>query len=190
MFLCSTGSSQKANTHTRSTISPARCPSLSSSVLTNKSQVPSWIKMVAPSGSLEVIPIILLNPQLLSSLSSSTILIIQAIKIIFPMITSLITLMIRGVSQVDNVLQVHEEAWNAYPYCKTVLSNPGYMKVNIVIVIKVLFKRDVSGQLLYHNRDVPPRRPGGQGERARARGEEVEEARGWPQIKQPTIGVK
>ena len=27
-------------------------------------------------------------------------------------------------------LEVHEEAWNAYPYCKTVLSNPGYMKVS------------------------------------------------------------
>ena len=40
-------------------------------------QVPSWIKIVAPKGSLEI----------------------------------------------------HEEAWNAYPYCKTVLSNPGYMKV-------------------------------------------------------------
>ena len=40
-------------------------------------KVPSWIKMVAPKGSLEI----------------------------------------------------HEEAWNAYPYCKTVLSNPGYMKV-------------------------------------------------------------
>ena len=47
------------------------------------------------------------------------------------MITSIITLMIRRVSQVDNVLQVHEEAWNAYPYCKTVLSNPGYMKVTL-----------------------------------------------------------
>jgi hypothetical protein len=41
-------------------------------------QVPSWIKMVAPKGSLEI----------------------------------------------------HEEAWNAYPYCKTVLSNPGYMKAS------------------------------------------------------------
>ena len=84
--------------------------------------------MVAPSGSLEVI---LLNHQLLSlsSLSPSTILIIRSS--IFPMSTSLITLMIRGVSQVDNVLQVHEEAWNAYPYCKTVLSNPGYMKVTL-----------------------------------------------------------
>jgi hypothetical protein len=43
-------------------------------------QVPSWIKMVAPKGSLEI----------------------------------------------------HEEAWNAYPYCKTVLSNPGYMKASKV----------------------------------------------------------
>ena len=29
-------------------------------------------------------------------------------------------------------LEIHEEAWNAYPYCKTVLSNPGYMKVRKV----------------------------------------------------------
>ena len=28
---------------------------------------------------------------------------------------------------------MHEEAWNAYPYCKTVLSNPGYMKVRILM---------------------------------------------------------
>ena len=27
-------------------------------------------------------------------------------------------------------LEMHEEAWNAYPYCKTVLTNPDYMKVN------------------------------------------------------------
>lgn len=26
-----------------------------------------------------------------------------------------------------NSLEIHEEAWNAYPYCKTVLTNPGYM---------------------------------------------------------------
>jgi len=51
------------------------------------SKVPSWIKMVAPKGSLEV----------------------------------------------------HEEAWNAYPYCKTVLSNPGYMKVRAYRVSWVLF---------------------------------------------------
>lgn len=27
-----------------------------------------------------------------------------------------------------NSLEIHEEAWNAYPYCKTVITNPGYMK--------------------------------------------------------------
>ena len=46
-------------------------------------QVPGWIKMVAPAGSLEI----------------------------------------------------HEEAWNAYPYCRTVLSNPGYMKVSLVTIL-------------------------------------------------------
>merc|ERR1719370_199668 len=48
------------------------------------SKVPGWIKMIAPSGSLEL----------------------------------------------------HEEAWNAYPYCKTVVTNPGYMKDNFYIVIE------------------------------------------------------
>jgi len=49
-----------------------------------ESKVPGWIKMIAPTGSLEV----------------------------------------------------HEEAWNAYPYCKTVVSNPGYMKENFYITIE------------------------------------------------------
>ena len=25
-------------------------------------------------------------------------------------------------------LEIHEEAWNAYPYCRTVLTNPGCLK--------------------------------------------------------------
>uniref|UniRef100_A0A1B6FGX0 Phosphatidylinositol transfer protein N-terminal domain-containing protein n=1 Tax=Cuerna arida TaxID=1464854 RepID=A0A1B6FGX0_9HEMI len=33
-------------------------------------------------------------------------------------------------------LEIHEEAWNAYPYCKTVITNPGYMKENFMIVIE------------------------------------------------------
>ena len=33
-------------------------------------------------------------------------------------------------------LEIHEEAWNAYPYCKTVLSNPGYMKDNFFICVE------------------------------------------------------
>ena len=34
-------------------------------------------------------------------------------------------------------LEIHEEAWNAYPYCRTVLSNPGYMKVNRLLPFKI-----------------------------------------------------
>ena len=33
-------------------------------------------------------------------------------------------------------LEIHEEAWNAYPYCKTVLSNPGYMKDGFYIMVE------------------------------------------------------
>uniref|UniRef100_A0A0A9YWM3 Phosphatidylinositol transfer protein alpha isoform n=1 Tax=Lygus hesperus TaxID=30085 RepID=A0A0A9YWM3_LYGHE len=33
-------------------------------------------------------------------------------------------------------LEIHEEAWNAYPYCRTIISNPGYMKDNFSIVIE------------------------------------------------------
>jgi hypothetical protein len=32
-------------------------------------------------------------------------------------------------------LEIHEEAWNAYPYCKTVVSNPGYMKDKFEVVL-------------------------------------------------------
>jgi len=56
------------------------------------SKVPSWIKMIAPKGSMEI----------------------------------------------------HEEAWNAYPYCKTVLSNPGYMKDNFYITIETYHISDVG----------------------------------------------
>ena len=57
-------------------------------------QVPGWIKMVAPKGSLEI----------------------------------------------------HEEAWNAYPYCKTVLSNPGYMKGNFYIIVETYHLPDRGNQ--------------------------------------------
>jgi len=33
-------------------------------------------------------------------------------------------------------LKIHEEAWNAYPYCKTVISNPDYMEGKFYIVIE------------------------------------------------------
>eukprot|EP01135_Chromosphaera_perkinsii_P000908 Nk52_evm6s153 gene=Nk52_evmTU6s153 len=39
-------------------------------------------------------------------------------------------------------LEIHEEAWNAYPYCKTILTNPGYMKDNFHIAITTWHKPD------------------------------------------------
>ncbi|XP_076060255.1 phosphatidylinositol transfer protein vib isoform X1 [Oratosquilla oratoria] len=38
----------------------------------------------------------------------------------------------------EGSLEIHEEAWNAYPYCKTVISNPGYMKEAFYITIETL----------------------------------------------------
>ncbi len=36
-------------------------------------------------------------------------------------------------------LQLHEEAWNAHPdYCRTVITNPGYMKKNFELRIETL----------------------------------------------------
>jgi len=39
-------------------------------------------------------------------------------------------------------MEVHEEAWNAYPYCRTVISNPGYMKDNFYIMIETMHYGD------------------------------------------------
>lgn len=39
-------------------------------------------------------------------------------------------------------LEILEEAWNAYPYCKTVLSNPNYMKDNFVIKVETFHYAD------------------------------------------------
>ena len=33
-------------------------------------------------------------------------------------------------------MEIHEEAWNAYPYCKTVLTNPGFMKDGFLLMIE------------------------------------------------------
>ncbi|CAG9104049.1 unnamed protein product [Plutella xylostella] len=51
-------------------------------------------------------------------------------------------------------LEVHEEAWNAYPYCRTVLTNPGYMKENFVICIESLHVPDGGDQHNVH--ELPP----------------------------------
>jgi len=66
-----------------------------------ESKVPSWIKMIAPNGSLEI----------------------------------------------------HEEAWNAYPYCKTVVSNPGYMKENFYITIETYHLGDRGDSENVHELD-------------------------------------
>ena len=41
-------------------------------------------------------------------------------------------------------LKVHEEAWNAYPYCKTVITNPGYLKDDFKIVFETLHVADAG----------------------------------------------
>jgi len=43
-------------------------------------------------------------------------------------------------------LEVHEEAWNAFPYCKTVLTNP-FMKDNFKMVVETLHMGNDRGEL-------------------------------------------
>lgn len=46
--------------------------------------------------------------------------------------------------------EIHEEAWNAYPYCKTVITNPNFMKDNFVIIIETLHFADRGEQENVH----------------------------------------
>ncbi len=39
-------------------------------------------------------------------------------------------------------LEIQEEAWNAYPYCKTVLTNPGYMKDKFFVKVETYHLND------------------------------------------------
>lgn len=50
-------------------------------------------------------------------------------------------------------LVFHEKAWNAYPYCKTVVTNE-YMKDNFFIEIKTWHKPDLGKQENVHNLDT------------------------------------
>ncbi|XP_054166789.1 phosphatidylinositol transfer protein alpha isoform-like [Oppia nitens] len=43
-------------------------------------------------------------------------------------------------------LEIHEEAWNAYPYCKTVITNPDYMKNKFHITIETMHSPDRGNQ--------------------------------------------
>lgn len=51
-------------------------------------------------------------------------------------------------------LEIHEEAWNAYPYCRTVLTNPGYMNSNFVICVESMHCPDTGDQENVH--ELPP----------------------------------
>lgn len=42
--------------------------------------------------------------------------------------------------------EVHEHAWNAYPYCRTILTNPGYMKDNFMVKIETIHAPDRGTQ--------------------------------------------
>ena len=44
-------------------------------------------------------------------------------------------------------LQVVEEAWNCYPHCKTVISNPTYMKNKFSITIETIHKDNDTGKI-------------------------------------------
>lgn len=48
-------------------------------------------------------------------------------------------------------LEVHEEAWNAYPYCKTVITNPDYMRNNFYLCIETMHVPDYGEQENIHN---------------------------------------
>ena len=51
-------------------------------------------------------------------------------------------------------LEIHEEAWNAYPYCKTILTNPDYMKSGFFICIESMHCADAGNQENVH--ELPP----------------------------------
>ncbi|KAK6045294.1 phosphatidylinositol transfer protein, partial [Cooperia oncophora] len=42
----------------------------------------------------------------------------------------------------EEAFELHEESWNAYPYCKTVLTNPGYMGEDSMLVIESIHLPD------------------------------------------------
>lgn len=50
--------------------------------------------------------------------------------------------------------EVHEHAWNAYPYCRTIISNPTYLKERFMIKIETIHAPDRGTQSNAHN--LPP----------------------------------
>jgi len=51
-------------------------------------------------------------------------------------------------------LEIHEEAWNAYPYCRTVITNPGFMKDNFFITIETMHKPGNGSEYNAHELSV------------------------------------
>lgn len=50
--------------------------------------------------------------------------------------------------------EVYEEAWNAYPYCRTVITNPDFMKGSFFISIETMHYADSGQQENIHQ--LPP----------------------------------
>ncbi|KAK5928888.1 hypothetical protein CgunFtcFv8_010169 [Champsocephalus gunnari] len=63
-------------------------------------------------------------------------------------LTSKVPGLIRKLAPKDSLV-VHEEAWNAYPYCKTVITN-AYMKEKFSITIETWHKPDMGDQENVH----------------------------------------
>ncbi|MED6267759.1 hypothetical protein CHARACLAT_015366 [Characodon lateralis] len=53
----------------------------------------------------------------------------------------------------SSALNIHEKAWNAYPYCRTVITNE-YMKDNFLIKIETWHKPDLGHQENVHGLDA------------------------------------
>ena len=47
---------------------------------------------------------------------------------------------LKPILKAENVYEFHEEAWNTYPYCKTVVTNPSYMKDNFKVEIESMHR--------------------------------------------------
>jgi len=52
----------------------------------------------------------------------------------------------------DSALQIHEEAWNGYPHCKTVLTNP-FLGEKFILVVETRHTADKGIQNNIHNLD-------------------------------------
>lgn len=52
------------------------------------------------------------------------------------------------------MLEIHEEAWNAYPYCRTIITNPSFMKDKFIIIIETLHAPDRGNEENVHQ--LPP----------------------------------